>query len=141
MTIIPNRRPKPTVSIVPLIDIMVMILIFFIITMVPRENRDVVRLILAQSGQSQQVEKTGSQVILSLDETGKRYLNGTEFSEEKAFTAELKKLYQQNPNSFELILDFDKQAQNQWMISLMDQVIQAGIPLEQVAGMEVTPIE
>lgn len=109
-----------------MIDIMVIVLIFLILTMVPRENRQLVRIVLAQSGAGETVAGTGRWVSVSLNPEGQAFIDGQPL-EGDAFVSRLRELRENYGADFRLALEFDRDARNQHMITVTGWLQQAGI--------------
>ena len=79
-----TARKPATVSIVPLIDILVTLLFFFIVTMKDYEKkktREEVRISLPEAGGLKVATTKATRTTLSLDREGKAYLDGVEVVE------------------------------------------------------------
>lgn len=109
-----------------MIDIMVIVLIFLILTMVPRENRQMVRIVLAQSGSGEPVDSGGRWVTVSLDPEGQAFIDGQPLAGE-AFVERLRALKDRYGAEFRLALEFDREARNQHMIAVTGWLQQAGL--------------
>jgi biopolymer transport protein ExbD len=73
MSLIQRRRKSPTINIVPLVDVLTVLLFFFLVTM---QFRQVTALnITAPEIETAGKNKINEQVIIAVDETGAYFLN------------------------------------------------------------------
>ena len=82
MTVIPeSKRRTPKIDVVPLIDVLMVLIIFFLVTMQFQDLRAInVKLPKIDSAGSNLLE---NELIVSIDGEGLFYLNGTPVAEEK----------------------------------------------------------
>lgn len=73
MSLLQRRRQRPTINIVPLVDVLTVLLFFFLVTM---QFRQVTALnITAPEIETAGKNKIDEQVIIAVDETGSFFLN------------------------------------------------------------------
>jgi biopolymer transport protein ExbD len=82
MSVLPERkRRRPKIDVVPLIDVLMVLIIFFLVTMQFQDLRAInVKLPKIDSAGSNLLK---NELVVSIDEKGLFYLNGKTISEEK----------------------------------------------------------
>lgn len=131
MNLRPRRRPVPAIPIVSLIDIMVILLIFFIATTTFREKKTEVKITLPQSkglGETtppQEVRKT-----LTITKTQEMILDGNPVETAKLAEA-IKKLKEQNPEA-KLELQADTDTALGVLMKVWDALREAGFSINDV---------
>ena len=80
-SLIERKRRRPQIDVVPLIDVLMVLIIFFLVTMQFQDLRAInVKLPKIDSAGSNMLE---NELIVSIDEEGLFYLNGQPVTEEK----------------------------------------------------------
>lgn len=126
-----RRRPEATIDLTPLIDVVFLLLIFFLLTSAISRNNEAtapessipIELPEAQSGSK---SVTGSPVILTVTEQGEVELEGGESPlSGDSIEAKLIELYKKDPKA-QILLRGDKGASHGRVIELLGAVRQIG---------------
>ncbi len=131
MNLRPRRRPVPTIPIVSLIDIMVILLIFFVATTTFKKDKTQVKITLPESkslgGATQAPE---SRVAISIDKEQKVFLDGRPVELEKLAVA-IQSLKEAKP-SMKLELQADTTAALGVLVKVWDALREAGYSINDV---------
>lgn len=131
MNLRPRRRPVPTIPIVSLIDIMVILLIFFIATTTFREEKQEVKITLPESKSlgetisNQEVRKT-----ITINKSQEMFLDGDPIATEK-LAAAIVALKKQNPG-VKLELQADTETALGVLMKVWDSLREAGYSINDV---------
>jgi biopolymer transport protein ExbD len=131
MNLRPRRRPVPTIPIVSLIDIMVILLIFFVATTSFKQRKTSMQIQLPSS-QSLGTTATAdtSRTVLAISKTNEVFLDATTVKPD-ALAAALKERLSQNPGTkFEL--EADTAADLGTLVAVWDALKEAGIAIADV---------
>ena len=131
MNLRPKRRPVPQIPIVSLIDIMVVLLIFFIATTTFRQTKTQMQIALPESkGMGKSAPQEDLRVAISITKDQKIFLDGTELALDK-LAAGLRTLRAQNPQ-VRLELEADTASQLGILVQVWDALREVGIPITDV---------
>lgn len=131
MNLRPRRRPVPAIPIVSLIDIMVILLIFFIATTSFNEEKKQVKITLPQSKSlGENVPREDVRKTLAITKTQELILDGTPVTQE-GLAAAIKKLKEVDPN-LKLELQADTEASLGVLMKAWDGLREAGYPVNDV---------
>lgn len=122
-----KRRQRPAVPIVTLIDILAILLIFFIVTTTFKKDESLVKVNLPTSSELSSDSNPEPRVALSLSETGEVSLGGRIVSLETLSVA-LREFKTENPNA-ELELKADEGAPLGQMVKVWDAATKAGLEI------------
>lgn len=116
------RRRKPTVEIIPLIDVIFFLLLFFMIFTTFRQEHMGIDLELprAVTGGAQQV----SEIVISIDRNGNFYLDGDRAGERQIQNA-VRQAIRQRPDTF-IIIRGDRDVPYRHVVTAMDLVREVG---------------
>ena len=127
----PKRRPVPMIPIVSLIDIMVILLIFFIATTTFRENKTRMQIALPESKTMGATSAaTETRVTLALTKDQKVFLDGQPATLE-TLAEDLKKFIAAQPGA-KLELEADTNTALGVLVQVWDALKAAGIPITDV---------
>lgn len=131
MNLRPRRRPVPAIPIVSLIDIMVILLIFFIATTTFREKKTEVKITLPQSKSlGENTPQMETRKTLAITKTQEMILDGTPVAMDKLAAAILK-LKEQNPG-VKLELQADTETALGGLMKVWDALREAGYSINDV---------
>lgn len=116
------RKATPTIPIVSLIDILVILLIFFIVTMQPKQKRTVMDISMPVAGEGQTKKVTEMRTVLALSKNGDVTLSGVRMSK-KSLPDYLETLKSQGGK---IELEMDKDVRLEQMIRLSETLTKAG---------------
>ncbi|MES2309093.1 MAG: biopolymer transporter ExbD [Verrucomicrobiota bacterium] len=119
-----KQRRSPTINIVSLVDILCILLIFFVVTTVFKADEPVIKLDLPKSAQGKPIDPDAP-IIIYVTETEKVYLGDVPIETAKLGDA-LQKLHKELPNS-KFALKSSKKAPFGLIVQVMDAVKSAGI--------------
>jgi len=122
-----KRRQRPTVPIITLIDILAILLIFFIVTTTFKKRESLVQVNLPRSSEMAAEVDPATRVALSLGEDGRVSLGDRVVSME-ALPAALREFRRGNPES-ELELEADEGAPLGLMVDVWDAATRAGLEI------------
>ena len=125
-----KKRSKPTVPIITLIDILAILLIFFIVTTTFKKDESLLKINLPESGEQAATSSLDSRIPLALNEEGKISL-GQELLTIEQVPEALQKLLQQDPNA-KIEMKADSETPLGLMIKLRDAVTKSGIEVNEV---------
>lgn len=131
MNLRPKKRAVPQIPIVSLIDIMVILLIFFIATTTFRQTKTHMQIALPQSkgmGGSASAEDSRQGILITKEQ--KIFLAGQELPVDQ-LSARLQSLRSSNP-SVRLELEADTEAHLGVLVKVWDALREAGIPVNDV---------
>jgi len=111
------------INITPLIDVVFLLLIFFMVTTTFSENHGIKVDLPSSSAKNNTNKKTS--FVLTLDKEGKVFLNEAAIAPDK-LQPELSKFHQQNPEAT-LVLRADKLTKHQDVVTVMDAAKRADI--------------
>ena len=118
-----RRKEAPTINLTPLIDVVFILLIFFLLTTTFRSTAGLdVDLPSASSAQTTQNE---NQIILTLNSAGELFLNGQKKSQSIAIS-ELNKIKQQQKDLF-IILQADQIVPHGEVVRILDELRKSGL--------------
>ena len=121
---IQKRRKKTEINIVPLIDVLIVLIFFFIMTMQFR-NMNVLNITppkMETAGKDQEV----TQLIIGVDPEGQYFLNNDPVTEEELIAAFAEAAEQETPPS--LLLMADEDVPLKYVTFVMDQTRKAELP-------------
>jgi biopolymer transport protein ExbD len=128
--------PRPTrinrgVPIIPMIDILLVVLIFFVVTTNFKKPRAVIRIELptVREVPSEQVKDERS--VLAVDKQGNVTLDKLRVPDTKMLDGYLKAFLKQNPNR-KLELEADRELPLEKLLNIWDALTRAGIPVKDV---------
>ncbi|SKB05158.1 biopolymer transport protein ExbD [Prosthecobacter debontii] len=131
MNLRPRRRPVPAIPIVSLIDIMVILLIFFIATTSFNEEKKQVKITLPQSkALGEAVPKQEVRRTLAITQNQELILDGTPVDAEH-LAAAIQQLRDLNPG-VKLELQADAKTELELLIKVWDALREAGYPINDV---------
>ena len=131
MNLRPRRRPVPTIPIVSLIDIMVILLIFFIATSTFRQNKTQMQIALPESkSMGTTTAATETRVTLALTKDQKVFLDGQPATLE-TLAEDLKKFLAAKPGT-KLELEADTSTALGVLVQVWDALKAAGVPITDV---------
>jgi biopolymer transport protein ExbD len=118
-----SKQEEPTLGIAPLIDIVFLLLIFFMVT----SHFDVASGVHIKLPQISKVifDQQKNKVTVLIDRSGQIYLEGKQV-DMKAFTERLRQLVQEN-NVLQMILQADKEVKHGVVVETMDAAKTAGV--------------
>jgi biopolymer transport protein ExbD len=119
-----KQRRTPTINIVSLVDILCILLIFFVVTTVFKSDEPVIKLDLPKSSQGKPADPNAP-IIIYVTEAEKVFLGDVPIEPSKLGDA-LQKLHKELPNS-KFALKSSKKAPFGLIIQVMDAVKSAGI--------------
>ena len=126
-----KRRPVPMIPIVSLIDIMVILLIFFIATTTFRKNKTQMQIALPESkSMGTNASTTETRVTLALTKEQKVFLDGQPATRE-TLAEDLKKFIAAKPST-KLELEADTNTALGVLVQVWDALKAAGIPITDV---------
>ncbi len=120
-----KHRKPPTVIVVALIDVLMVVLIFMVVS-TTFKNQAAVRLALPESSQAQKEATVSKSLIITVAKEAPYFYFGTEPVEETALETELKKAMEANPERG-LSIRSDTDAQFGKIIKVMDAAKAAGV--------------
>jgi biopolymer transport protein ExbD len=113
---------KPRIEIIPMIDVMMFLLVFFVLIMLEMIQSSGITLELPQSSSAQALETI--KITIGVDKGGAMYIDGQPTSEDE-LTAKLKDAL--NSKKVDVVISGDKGTAYQNIVKVMDLVRQAGI--------------
>ena len=116
--------------IITLIDILAILLIFFIVTTTFKKDESLLKINLPESGEQAATSSLDSRIPLALNEEGKVSL-GQELLTIEQVPEALQKLLQQDPNA-KIEMKADSETPLGLMIKLRDAVTKSGIEVNEV---------
>jgi biopolymer transport protein ExbD len=119
-----SHRPAK-VQIIPLIDVMFLLLCFFVYATVNMVVQQGIYVDLASSGTSESLEKKTETIIVSVNEEGEYYLNKKSMNQ-KRLMKELKRIKESKANTT-VVVNADRQATHGQVITLLDMVRRSGV--------------
>lgn len=126
----PARRSRG-IMIMPMIDILFVVLIFFIVTTVPRKPRSVLRIELPTVKEVPAATVTESSSILSVDRLGTLSLDEIRVPDISLLENYLESFVKNNPGR-KLELEADKDIPLEKLLAVWDALTRAGIPIKDV---------
>ena len=130
MRFIKKKTNRPIVPIVSLIDILAILLIYFILTSAPREDKAFASINLPKASSLAKSLQSSSSLELSLTSDSKIFLGVEEISENQ-LTTRLKQLKSERPK-LRLELKADEQAPLKSLVEAWDALTSAGYPVKDV---------
>lgn len=130
MRFIKKKTNRPIVPIVSLIDILAILLIYFILTSSPREDKAFASITLPKASSLTKNLQSSSSLELSLTSDSKIFL-GLEEIPENQLTTRLKQLKSERPK-LSLELKADEQAPLKSLVGAWDALTSAGYPVKDV---------
>lgn len=118
-----RRRVSPVITIVSLVDILTMVLMFFVYTTTFKRNQPEVTIELPRPDNQGEDAKDATPTILTIAKDGKLFLNEKPI-EKSALEAAIKELQAQNGS---LALNADKEAPWGDILGVMDVLKTAGV--------------
>ncbi len=122
-----KRRQRPAVPIITLIDILAILLIFFIVTTTFKKRESLVKVNLPKSSEMATAGDAGARISLALGRDGSVSL-GDQIVPMENLSAALQSFRQQNPNQ-ELELKADEGAPLGLMVEVWDAATKAGLEI------------
>lgn len=119
-----DKRNIPAIPIVALIDILVILLIFFIVTMQPKKKRDLLNVSMPVVSGMETNEILEPRTILAMNEDGQISLNGISV-DVNSLVDYLKVLKEGSPNA-KLEMELDKRVRLEQMIMISEALREAG---------------
>ena len=116
------RKATPTIPIVSLIDILVILLIFFIVTMQPKQKRTVLDISMPVAGDSKTTQVTEIRTVLALSKDGEITLSGVPMTNQSLPDY----LETVKSEGGKLELEMDKDVRLEQMIQLSETLTKAG---------------
>jgi biopolymer transport protein ExbD len=126
----PARRSRG-IMVMPMIDILFVVLIFFIVTSTKKEKRDILRIELPTVKEIPTEGVVASSSKLSVDKTGKVSLDAVMVPDVALLDAYLKAYMKENPGR-KLELEADKELPLEKLLTVWDALTRAGIPIRDV---------
>jgi biopolymer transport protein ExbD len=126
----PARRSRG-IMIMPMIDILFVVLIFFIVTTVPKKPRSILRIALPTVKDVPSATVVESSSILSVDKLGAVSLDAVPVPDVALLDAYLKAYVKENPGR-KLELEADKELPLEKLLAVWDALTRAGIPIKDV---------
>ncbi len=117
--------------IMPLIDILFVVLIFFIVTTTKREKRPILRIELPTVKAVPVDQVTAPSSVLAVDKTGNVSLDAVKVPDPDLLEAYLKAYLKENPGR-KLELQADKELPLEKLLAVWDALTRAGIPIKDV---------
>lgn len=130
MRFLVRAKPKPTIPIVPLIDILCILLIFFIVTTTFKKASHSVTVDLPQSGGLAATARSDIRTVLALSKEGRIQLGSQELSRE-ALKPALLALKASQPDA-KVELKADSATSLQTMLEIWDALSAAQFPIKEV---------
>ena len=130
MRFIKKKTNRPIVPIVSLIDILAILLIYFILTSAPREDKAFASITLPKASSLAKKVQSNASLELSLTSDSKIFL-GEEEIPENQLAARLKQLKSERPK-LSLELKADEQAPLKSLVEAWDALTSAGYPVKDV---------
>ena len=130
MRFIKKKTNRPIVPIVSLIDILAILLIYFILTSSPREDKAFASITLPKASSLAKSLQSSSNLELSLTSDSKIFLGVEEIPENQLMTR-LKQLKSERPK-LSLELKADEQAPLKSLVEAWDALTSAGYPVKDV---------
>lgn len=130
MRFIKKKTNRPIVPIVSLIDILAILLIYFILTSSPREDKAFASITLPKASSLAKNLQSSSSLELSLTSDSKIFLGVEEIPENQLMTR-LKQLKSERPK-LSLELKADEQAPLKSLVEAWDALTSAGYPVKDV---------
>lgn len=118
-----HQHKKPELMIIPMIDIIFFLLVFFMISMLSMVMQQGLSVNLPQAAATQ--KQTSKNIVLTITKEKKLYFDKEEIALKLLGTrlqAEMKKGKQTT-----ILINADKEARHGWVVEVMDQVKRAGI--------------
>ena len=126
----PVRRSRG-IMIMPMIDILFVVLIFFIVTTVPKKARSILRIALPTVKDVPSSTVVEASSILSVDKLGSVSLDAVPVPDVALLDAYLKAYVKENPGR-KLELEADKELPLGKLLAVWDALTRAGIPIKDV---------
>ena len=126
----PVRRSRG-IMIMPLIDILFVVLIFFIVTTTKREKRPILRIELPTVKAVPVDSVVAPSSVLAVDKTGNVSLDSVQVPDVALLEAYLKAYLKENPGR-KLELEADKELPLEKLLAVWDALTAAGIPINDV---------
>ncbi|MEM7383896.1 MAG: biopolymer transporter ExbD [Verrucomicrobiota bacterium] len=130
MEFINRRRPRPNVPIISLIDILAILLIFFILTTTFKERKSYLPITLPSVTQQQAFSDRQARVTLAVSETGDLFLDGVPLNI-RSLPSVLKGMKETRPD-LKLELKADEETPLRLLIAIWGSFQQAGIEIDEV---------
>ena len=130
MRFIKKKTNRPIVPIVSLIDILAILLIYFILTSAPREDKAFASITLPKASSLAKKVQSNASLELSLTSDSKIFL-GEEEIPENQLAARLKQLKSERPK-LSLELKADEKAPLKSLVEAWDALTRAGYPVKDV---------
>lgn len=136
MNLRPNREAEPLdVNITPLIDVVFLLLIFFMVTTTFDKQAQLKVTLPEASPSSEQIETES--IVLAIDEKGQYYINDKQLVNTTIKTLKQALIKTMNENKdIALILKADAKAQHQAVVTAMDAAAQVGLTRLSIATMD-----
>ncbi len=126
----PVRRSRG-IMIMPLIDILFVVLIFFIVTTTKREKRPILRIELPTVKAVPVDKVTAPSSVLAVDQAGNVSLDAVKVPDPELLEAYLRAYVKENPGR-KLELEADKGLPLEKLLAVWDALTRAGIPIKDV---------
>ena len=125
-----HKRSLPTVPIISLIDILAILLIFFIATTTFKKQESLVKINLPKSSEMDASSDSAARVVLSLTKDGEVFLGEQEVPIENLAGA-LQQLKDSDPDG-KLELKADQEAEIGLLVKIWDAAKRAGVDIEKL---------
>ncbi len=113
-------------NLTPLIDVVFLLLVFFLVASRLSEEDRKLEVVLPSAGSAQPMTAEPREIIVSIDQSGKYFLDAKNVSEQ-----ELRSIFQRavadNPTRQSVIIRGDRRVPFQFVVTVMDLCNQAGI--------------
>lgn len=125
-----KKRSKPNVPIITLIDILAILLIFFIVTTTFKKSESLLKINLPESGEQSPTASIDSRIPLALNEKGEISLGQQLLTIDQVPQA-LQQLMQNNPNA-KIEMKADSETPLGLMVKLRDAITKSGLEVNDV---------
>ncbi|GAA5494019.1 hypothetical protein Rhal01_00174 [Rubritalea halochordaticola] len=119
------KRQIPAIPIVALIDILVILLIFFIVTMQPKKKRPILDVSMPTVTEVEVKQIVEPRTVLAMSQNGEITLGPVKISDERQLVNYLTLLKENNPYT-KLELELDKRVRLEQMIMIYEALTKAG---------------
>jgi len=119
-----EKRQIPAIPIVALIDILVILLIFFIVTMQPKKKRDLLNVSMPVVSEIETEEIVEPRTVLAMDADGQISLNGIQV--DLASLVDYLKVLKEGNSNTKLEMELDRRVRLEQMISISEALRDAG---------------
>ena len=141
MNLKPRRQEAPDVNLTPLVDVVLLLLIFFMVSTTFREETDL-EILLPEASRQVQPESSEDQIMIAIDAAGNVFLNGQSLVDgslaaiEAALAAAAGKR-----RDLPLVIRADGRTSHQAVVRAMDAAARMGFRRLGIATLEAGPAE